>query len=367
MKTFSKEKGKIKRYEDEISDLKKQLEVENNNLFTNIIDEMLITKFMMVKFEGRDKEYYYISTCLNNEISFINGIKLTKKGIECGKISICHLKDAKEYHIIEPYVFFANLEKYGVKLDKIDEQVAKECLLYKPLLPIQADENDKIKCVGYCRLSNNTRVKNGYDRQMTIISKETNDCYVVKHFFSETLSGTIPLKERKEINELLDYCEYNNINILFVSEMDRIGREQNVIIEGISYLMKHGINEIHLIKENVVIDKQYLIENYRTLTNMAKKCEDEYKNIVHRMRTGYKSHMVKVKNGEAKVGRPSTYKKSEEEYRKQYGEEIDLLNKHLSLRNIHTITGTSVCTLRKIVKILNIDRTNKHNVVSVSA
>ena len=48
------------------------------------------------------------------------------------------------------------------------------------------------------------------------------------------------------------------------------------------------------------------------------------------------------------MGRPATYRKSDDEYRNQYAKEISLLKKRYSLRNIASITGTSLMTLRKL-------------------
>ncbi len=48
------------------------------------------------------------------------------------------------------------------------------------------------------------------------------------------------------------------------------------------------------------------------------------------------------------MGRPTGYQKSEEAYKNEYKQEISLLRKGLSLRNINSITGTSVNTLRKL-------------------
>ena len=52
-----------------------------------------------------------------------------------------------------------------------------------------------------------------------------------------------------------------------------------------------------------------------------------------------------------KMGRPSTYKKELEPYKQQYQKEIGLLKKGISLRNVASITGTSVNTIRKIKEL----------------
>ena len=49
-----------------------------------------------------------------------------------------------------------------------------------------------------------------------------------------------------------------------------------------------------------------------------------------------------------KVGRKQGYKKSTEDMKEEYVEEIRLLKKGISLRNVAKITKTSVNTLRKL-------------------
>ena len=48
------------------------------------------------------------------------------------------------------------------------------------------------------------------------------------------------------------------------------------------------------------------------------------------------------------MGRMEGYRKSDENYKDEYNKEITLLRKGISLRNVHSITGTSINTLRKI-------------------
>jgi hypothetical protein len=67
------------------------------------------------------------------------------------------------------------------------------------------------------------------------------------------------------------------------------------------------------------------------------------------MESGY-NHYREVLKGT--VGRKVGYRKSEEQMREQYTKEIQLLKKGLSLRNIQSITSTSVNTLRKLKEIL---------------
>ena len=70
--------------------------------------------------------------------------------------------------------------------------------------------------------------------------------------------------------------------------------------------------------------------------------------IKERMASGRDQYIAKCRKEGLKMGRPSTYRKSEDAYKQQYSREIGLLRKGISLRNIAAITGTSVNTLRKL-------------------
>lgn len=74
--------------------------------------------------------------------------------------------------------------------------------------------------------------------------------------------------------------------------------------------------------------------------------------IKERMASGRKQYIEKCRKNGVKMGRPSTYRKSDDEYRRQYPKEISLIRKGLSLSNISAITGTSINTIRKVKEII---------------
>ena len=73
-----------------------------------------------------------------------------------------------------------------------------------------------------------------------------------------------------------------------------------------------------------------------------------YLTIIERMSSGRAQYIAKCKEDGVKMGRPSSYRKSDDKMREQYAKEIALLKKGLSLRNVSAITGTSVTTIRKV-------------------
>jgi hypothetical protein len=74
--------------------------------------------------------------------------------------------------------------------------------------------------------------------------------------------------------------------------------------------------------------------------------------IKERMASGRDLYIAKCRRDGVKMGRPASYRKSDDAYRDQYQKEITLLRKGISLRNVHAITGTSIGTLQKIKRFV---------------
>ena len=70
--------------------------------------------------------------------------------------------------------------------------------------------------------------------------------------------------------------------------------------------------------------------------------------IRERMTSGRAQYIKRCREQGIKMGRPSTYRKSEAAYKEQYAKELSLLKKGISFRNVSSLTGTSVNTLRKL-------------------
>ena len=163
--------------------------------------------------------------------------------------------------------------------------------------------------------------------------------------FCEKISGAKKNAERKELTNMIEYVRTNNINIVMVTELSRLGRDTLQVLEVIEQFNKLGISlfiqnyHIETLNENGTINamSQFLI------TILAEVARMERKTIRERVESGYKNYRA---NG-GKVGRKEGYRKSDFDMKEQYAEEIRLLRKGISLRNISKITGTSINTIRK--------------------
>ena len=185
-----------------------------------------------------------------------------------------------------------------------------------------------------------------YDRQVNeLTSLAQRNGWSVEAVFSEKVSGAKKNADRKELSRMVEYVQAHHINKVAVTELSRLGRDTLQVLEVIEQFNKLGISlyiqnyGIETLTENGEVNpmSQFLI------TILAEVARMERKTIRERVESGYKNFRA---NG-GKVGRKEGYKKSEEAMREQYAEEIRLLRKGISLRNISKITGTSVNTIRK--------------------
>ena len=200
---------------------------------------------------------------------------------------------------------------------------------------------DKI-CI-FARVSTSVQ---DYDRQVNeLTSLAQRNGWSVEAVFSEKISGAKKNSERKELSRMVDYVQAHHISKVAVTELSRLGRDTLQVLEVIEQFNKLGISlfiqnyGIETLTANGEVNpmSQFLI------TILAEVARMERKTIRERVESGYKNYRA---NG-GKVGRKEGYRKSEADMREQYAEEIRLLRKGISLRNIAKITGTSVNTIRK--------------------
>jgi DNA invertase Pin-like site-specific DNA recombinase len=199
-----------------------------------------------------------------------------------------------------------------------------------------------VKTVIFARVSTSLQE---YDRQvseLTTLSKSNG--WSIEAVFAEKISGAKSNKERTELLNMISYVERNHIDKVLVTELSRLGRDTLQVLEVIEMLNKKKISlyiqnyAIETLTQDVNAMSQFLI------TILAEVARMERKTIRERVESGYNNFRA---NG-GKVGRKAGYMKSDETMKKEYAEELRLLKKGYSLRNVSKLTHTSVNTLRKL-------------------
>ncbi|WP_418307362.1 recombinase family protein [Phocaeicola coprophilus] len=205
-----------------------------------------------------------------------------------------------------------------------------------------------MKTIIFARVSTNVQE---YDRQiyeLTTLAKSNG--WSVEAVFAEKISGAKSNKERTELLNMVSYVEANHINKVLVTELSRLGRDTLQVLEVIQMLNEKGIS-LYIQNYNIETltkDGKVNAMSQFLITILAEVARMERKTIRERVESGYRNYRA---NG-GKVGRKIGYKKAEETIREQYTEEIKLLKKGYSLRNISKITGTSINTIRKCKSLI---------------
>lgn len=190
-----------------------------------------------------------------------------------------------------------------------------------------------------------------YQRQLTELREYAERMnYEVVREFSEKISGAKTIAERQALTDLLDFASTNHIDKVLVYECSRISRRAIDFLQVIEQLtqMKVSVYILQNGLETLMADGSVNPIAQLVLGIIGQFNSMERSLIRSRMSSGYKVYRA---NG-GKVGRKEGYRKSEEAMRAQYTKEMSLLRKGISLRNVQSITGTSVNTLRKLREMM---------------
>ena len=199
-----------------------------------------------------------------------------------------------------------------------------------------------------CRVSTQ-----GQDYQYQIETLEElakNKGWEVVATFANKVSGAKKNEERTEIVELINYVKSHKVDKVVSTEISRVGRNTLEALKTIEVLNE---NKVCLYLANYgleTLDKNGKVNPITSLicTILLEISQMERGMIRERMRMGYEAYLERRKTEDLPLGRPTTYRKSESEYRAQYSKDLSLLRKGISLRNVHSITGTAIGTLQKI-------------------
>lgn len=194
-----------------------------------------------------------------------------------------------------------------------------------------------------------------YSRQVDELSDFCSKMgWNVRRIFTAKVSGAKKIEERSELTEMLDYIRGNRIDKVCVLEISRLGKNTLEALKVIRLLNDNGVR---------LYIKNYNLETLGAdgkpnpiasmiCTILLEVAQMERLTIMERMASGRDRYIAKCRAEGIKMGRPGTYRKSDERMRTQYTKELGLLKKGISLRNISAITGTSVGTIRKLYKYL---------------
>ena len=201
----------------------------------------------------------------------------------------------------------------------------------------------------FCRVSS-TNDRQNYDRQINDLTQLAISMnYQVLSIFAEKVSGAKKNSERKELMNMINYVNINHIDKVLCTEISRLGRDTLQVLQTIEILNQ---NKISLFIQNYNIEtltpnKEINPMSQFLITILAEVARMERKTIENRLQSGY--HNFRDKGGI--VGRKNGFRKSDNEMKEQYREEIKMLVKDYSYQHITQITKTNKNTLTKLRKL----------------
>ena len=180
----------------------------------------------------------------------------------------------------------------------------------------------------------------------------TNDIQVIKTW-EEHISGGKSNKDRPLLQEALAFSLDNHIDIILISELSRLGRRCDEILETIKFLKDHHIN-CYFLKEQLAIFSPDGKENpYLTImcAVLGTAAELERETIYYRLKSGRDKY---VRDG-GRLGKPKgSGMKTKDQMAIEYKAVIKHLKGGQSVRNTAKITGVSPSTVQRVKKEFNL-------------
>lgn len=186
-----------------------------------------------------------------------------------------------------------------------------------------------------------------YDRQIDELKEYANRMsYQVVKTFSEKVSGAKKVADRYALSELLDYVRNNKVDKVLIYECSRLSRRIVDFLQVIEELNEQKVSlYIHQNGLETLLDDGSINPIASLVLGIIAQFNSMERGLIRsRMESGYNHYRATG----GKVGRKIGYRKSQDDMREEYAEEIRLLKKGISLRNVSKITHTSVNTLRKV-------------------
>jgi len=204
-----------------------------------------------------------------------------------------------------------------------------------------------IRVLIYVRVS---KLSMDYERQisdLTMYAERMN--YEIIEIISEKASGSLKTEHRPGLSKVLELAKNKMYDKLLVSEISRLGRTSEVhsILEQLSqykvsiFINNYGMETLDKdLKPNGLIGMM--------LTFLAEFSKLERETLIQRIRSGIDQARREGKT----LGRKKDSVKSKTKYLDEYKSTIKLIKRNLSLREIASIEGISINTVRRLRQLV---------------
>jgi DNA invertase Pin-like site-specific DNA recombinase len=214
----------------------------------------------------------------------------------------------------------------------------------------------------YANVLNGTVMKAVIYSRVSKISQSTqrqvNDLYTVNGFqvvkvFTESISGfTKSAEERPELQKAINYAKENNVEVLMVHEMSRLGRRTTEVLSLLEELKSCGI-KVYVKSIDMLINGEGTAEplNKFLVTIMTDIARMESEQMSYRIKSGLEERR---RNGYS-IGRKYGSNESTETFLSKHTRVLTYLNKGESIRWIATKLKISPTTVSKVKQIASVN------------
>lgn len=193
------------------------------------------------------------------------------------------------------------------------------------------------------------------DRQVSDLTQyANNNRLIINKIFEEYISGAKKNSERAVLQDCLNYCKDNGVDLLMVSELSRIGRNVDEVLASVRFCKTHKIN-VFFQKEGLYIFDNEGNENpYLTImiAVLGTAAQLEREAIRFRLQSGYRARVAKL--GTVGMGRPKGTVMSKEQIEMKYPKVVKELKRGTSIRRTAKLTDVAPSTVQKIKKTLGL-------------
>lgn len=164
--------------------------------------------------------------------------------------------------------------------------------------------------------------------------------------FEEHISGAKKNVERPILQQAIEFCKSNGVTILLVSELSRLGRNAFEVLATVKDLIDSGIN-LYMQKEQLtLLDAEGKPTMFAPImiATLSTCAQLERENIKFRLNSGRKLY---IERG-GKLGRKVGSIKTTEQKREEYRDIISYLKRGYSVRNVAKLTNKGISTVQRI-------------------
>lgn len=208
------------------------------------------------------------------------------------------------------------------------------------------------KAVIYARVSS-VGDRQNTDRQISDLLDyvEYQNLEICK-IFEEHISGAKKNCERPILQQAIEYSKSNGVAILLVSELSRLGRNAFEVLATVKDLIDSGIN-LYMQKEQLTLldaDGNPTMFAPIMIATLSTCAQLERENIKFRLNSGRKLY---IERG-GKLGRKVGSIKTTEQKREDHKDIISYLKRGYSVRNVAKLTNKGISTVQRVKTEFNL-------------